>query len=738
MTSNNEFLNPYNFIPVKTQSPDRKISAADIANGKHPRVRHDVWQAGALHGRISCSLTTETPMVIGGSYSRENDRQSTPTIQHPYRRRHASGKDEIAIPGNTLRGLIGSTVEALSNSALRVLEDRRYSVRKKPNKALNMIGFLQWDDAREGWNVIPCAVTSLRSENNGKSIANSEKYKAVFRKHNGQPALLSDVLPAYVDGVEKDFNSGDWAYARMDSIIDGTIDAINDYADSRYHNGLKVKHGTILGRKILGRVLSEEAYEKLSSSEKANFQCGALRILGGHHHACEVLNGEKERDLPPTKEHECFIPVPLDKSGKEDYCRPLPVSQTVIDRFNDIARERHAEDKRLPYNLKGLRAAEGLQNNQYVYFDVSGVQVDGMSRWAVSEISISAIWREPVPRSAHEFFHRIDGDLLPWSGARVRLTAAESIFGCVSSGAGEDDVTLPALASRLRFSDALLATPSQEDVLGEEVKLQILGAPKPPSPSLYFQFSKSSTAVTKQELSTSQTSALPRGRKWYLHHGDCGKETPWKSRTGAGDSGNKQRICARPILAGTEFRFTIEFANFSPAELELLCAALRPDGKYRHKLGLGKPLGLGTVAIDVDEIGIKNRTYSAYCPASIDMDRIPETIYTSLGDLLEKRGDSNRESALIDSEIRGILETIGNPKNVNLPVCYPRTQVQFDQWKKASGGQEEKLFEWFVNNDSGGKPQALAPVKRGEPLKGLEANAKKTKKKTGKKWNRRR
>lgn len=84
-----KFLNPYNFVPLG--KPARTESGEKIAKGEHASVRHDAWQPDALHGQLRCSLVVETPLVIGGEYDRHDEKQSTPTIQAPYRRRMANG-----------------------------------------------------------------------------------------------------------------------------------------------------------------------------------------------------------------------------------------------------------------------------------------------------------------------------------------------------------------------------------------------------------------------------------------------------------------------------------------------------------------------------------------------------------------------------------------------------------------------------------------------------------------------
>ena len=468
MSNDQKFLNPYNFVPVESDTVT--VDAGDIAQGRHERIRHDAWQADALHGRITCKLTAETPLVIGGSYSIADKKKTTPKLQHPYRRRNADGSEELAIPGNSLRGMIGSAIEALSNSALRVLEDKEYKVRLR--------------------------------------------------------------------------------------------------------------------------------------------------------------------------------------SGKRT-----------------------------------------------------------------------------VPATARQFFSAISGDLVPWSSERSRLTPAEVLLGCVSSNDRVDPDSLAGFASRLRFRDALVDAEevNEDQLLGTSVKLQILSKPEPPSPSLYFQFTKSEGAVKKHDLVQANPSVKPRGRKWYLHHQRSNNRAfqPWVSRAGNADTDNSQRIVARPIRLGTRFGFTIEFSNLSLVELELLCAALAPHENYRHKLGLGKPLGLGTVRLEVETIRLDQRDYEAYSRASLDSlesDDLPSRAYNSFESLAKERPDIDSEQSLIKPLIRPIFETLGDPDRVNLPVCYPRTQAQFSAWKRQGGGQEDKLFEWFVNNDRSQPPQALPRVQPGQSLQGLRTN----------------
>lgn len=119
-----EFLNPYQFIPVTgtINGEARRIRATDIASGltTHP-ARHDLWQPEMRSGRIICRVHLDTPIVVGGE---QVDKPRTRV--RPYCR-----NDQPAIPASSLRGMVSSLAEALSQSSLRVLEDRDLVVSKR-------------------------------------------------------------------------------------------------------------------------------------------------------------------------------------------------------------------------------------------------------------------------------------------------------------------------------------------------------------------------------------------------------------------------------------------------------------------------------------------------------------------------------------------------------------------------------------------------------------------------------
>jgi CRISPR/Cas system CSM-associated protein Csm3 (group 7 of RAMP superfamily) len=75
------------------------------------------------------------------------------------------------------------------------------------------------------------------------------------------------------------------------------------------------------------------------------------------------------------------------------------------------------------------------------------------------------------------------------------------------------------------------------------------------------------------------------GRKYYFHH-----VQPTFSH---GPQTYSQRI--HPLGAETRFKFHVDFTNLETEEFAALLLALRLEPAMRHKIGYGKPMGLGSV-----------------------------------------------------------------------------------------------------------------------------------------------
>jgi hypothetical protein len=109
---------------------------------------------------------------------------------------------------------------------------------------------------------------------------------------------------------------------------------------------------------------------------------------------------------------------------------------------------------------------------------------------------------------------------------------------------------------------------------------------------------------------------------------------------------------------------------------------------------MGKPIGLGTVNIEIQTLELINRQqrYSE--------DDLKATRYN--GETLDVNNLRNNFIKTMDKDIRQALEILGNPHNINTPVHYPQVR---------GADIEEETYRWFVANDIGsGRGQHRIPA----------------------------
>lgn len=155
-----------------------------------------------------------------------------------------------------------------------------------------------------------------------------------------------------------------------------------------------------------------------------------------------------------------------------------------------------------------------------------------------------------------------------------KLDIAEAIFGKESSH-----------ASRVFFEDAALL-PGQKDVLMPEKSPKILSGPKPTT----FQHYLRQDGKELKTLNHWNSECYIRGHKLYWHRNN----KDWHEKEIIND---KQHTIIRAVKPGTIFNFRIRFENLSKVELGALLFVLDLPKNHYHKLGMGKPLGLGSVKI---------------------------------------------------------------------------------------------------------------------------------------------
>jgi CRISPR-associated protein (TIGR03986 family) len=149
-------------------------------------------------------------------------------------------------------------------------------------------------------------------------------------------------------------------------------------------------------------------------------------------------------------------------------------------------------------------------------------------------------------------------------------------------------------AGRIFFEDCPIC-----DSKGTELKFfKILSSPKPTSFQLYLE----QNGAGNEKIHWGSDIARIRGNKMYWH---SKKDYTNPDAVGKNEeellkrifSGNEMYTAGNVVKAGSIFKGRIRFEGLSKAELGALLFVLELPKGCAHKIGMGKPLGLGSVEI---------------------------------------------------------------------------------------------------------------------------------------------
>jgi RAMP superfamily len=157
--------------------------------------------------------------------------------------------------------------------------------------------------------------------------------------------------------------------------------------------------------------------------------------------------------------------------------------------------------------------------------------------------------------------------------------------------------------------------------------------------------------------------------------------------------------------------FHVDFENLSQTELELLCFVIKPFEGFEHRIGLGKPIGLGSIEIKPLALGLVNRQ-QRYTQGKLTAPRF-SAIWNAANTSLPKRFANLNASASSegmdftllaqagakatqarDPALLRSIVLLGNPEAVKLPVHTPQLDGQ---------PIENETFKWFADNEGSGK-----------------------------------
>ncbi len=650
------FLNPYNFVRILTKSrPENHVL------GNCPPPPHDRYVG--LTGRITCKVETVTPLFISDSHAIEEeivkDGRGRERAHYTYRFFQLDGKP--AIPASSLRGMVRSVFEAVTNSCFSTLSgeempgDKRLSYHLPPGEALKLVpGRVRKVDNQWMLELLPgtTPVVPGQRPSDHQYAAWVQFYRPLQRSKTKAKSPHSP-------------------YSRRRRLTRDNLQL-----GKSYWALIESVHHPLRGFHFWNVVALAEGKEQLPEPKP-----GQLIVKG---YLC--INNQ---NIENKHDERLFFRSPDNHSLGQ----PLPLSDKVRKRYKELItdyQERHRDDifKRKRRG-KDPEQPEGREPafSRFIVNEEARELREGDLVYAMLErtsegVVVKFLVPVSVPRVSYE--HTI-GELL---GERAnerllcrdfnRLCPACRVFGWVREDAGNVGPEKPtAYAGRVRFSQGTLTHSAGEL---PETTLTILSTPKPTTTPFYLL---NKNGQPDPMVTYDREGARLRGRKFYRHQGEA-KESEYR-RTEKSDHNRTVRGALKP---GASFTFTVDFENLAPLELGALLYALElEDGMY-HRLGYAKPLGFGSVKITVEKVEIvdwQERLQSIEAGAGWNSVSEQHWKQYKANFLHEMRQIYGSDFDEVLADLRALL---GDPPD--LPIHYPRPTKQFDP--------DHPQFEWFVGN----------------------------------------
>jgi len=580
---------PYNFVELP-----EKIVEAEL-----PLPEGDRYHLDRHTGIIKCTLTTKSPLYIrcgltpsdfsifgdtpNEDLTPEQRKKKAEFFQHPSNLLHPF------LPGSSLRGMLRTLVEIISFGKIeRVSDQQKFFFRAVAaksddplrdkykdhigNMAKNVkAGYLEFDTKQNKWLVRP-------SQKIDEQLFIEVKEEDI---KDDLPSLILMKKASYIP-----------QYIQISFEVTATsINVSEDLNKYPSHQGWLVTSGNML----------ENLLEKTTEQER------------------EKLLQRKE-----GRKYHYII-------GKADHSvRRLEISDEAIRNYRDaLTNFQKGEEKPFKNNPKNR------------FTEKMGVLQDGLPIFyceSEADKPVILFGQSPnfrIPYSPYNDAQAASAvDFIPKDiGESDIIDLADAIFGFVR---GEKDKTArdatengkekreQSRAGRVFISDGCYVNNEDGIWLTEEtITPQILASPKPTTFQHYLVQTTHEKPTLKHYASKPNEETVIRGHKLYWHKGNVSKDKIQADATKAEiEEKRSQYTEIKPIKQGVSFEFTIHFENLSDVELGALLwiltlssneanklKLLNLDGqeKYRFSLGMGKPLGMGAVALEKYDLVLNER-----------------------------------------------------------------------------------------------------------------------------------
>ena len=722
-------------LPDGLYNPYYYIQPNKIVERIQEPITHDRYHKGMLSGKIICNLKTLSPLFVPDTISNKAFNnyviEKTGKAENKYKSyRFFRLHDDVMLPGSSLRGMVSYVYQILTNSCFKNMDESQFLTRRM--------------EVAEGGNISNGIVKKIQNEyyivKSGKfripfyddDLVVDELYSndALFLENidDGSRKKLSDDEKREYLGKVINNNKilAEYAKKNRDYLSD-----VKEQNPEKYNNILSGKESVCFRKVKKWNNKADEIVFFIPEEDYTNNDVKGYLKFTGLNNANKDVDGKKDKTEQYEKYDKLGFPADLQillssttpkiRPGKKfNYPRPVLYcvtenndEYTVSKRcervfsaknVNEVLSERNIKQQ-LGRKLFKVTPAARKQYNDVIqsYKDNTGKIADKFrSIIPNSELTVGdLVYFKPLKENAvnivpvnisrksdslpmgkrffpgyeelrpceHECIENCmecDPDCLNrfFSDYFKGLCPACSLFGTTS------------YRGRIRFGFAKLqnkklpdwyvdAESSINEKNGKPVTLKLQERPRVTWP-MPNQFSKII------------------GRKIYVNH-----PAPVKIDSSIIPSENNTTI--EPLAAGNMFQFQIDFENLEKWELGCLLYALELEPQMAHRLGMGKPLGLGSVQINVKDILLRNTEHSGIKENPVikwNSDIGKKNSYISTG----------KETLLtwFDKENKGKWEEIKHIRDFRSGMKIPDKGVKINYLDGFKGHEKFKnIFDWF-------------------------------------------
>ncbi len=634
MSKEINFVNPYNFIPFKEKSD------------KVPPEEEKV-----LSGVINYTVLTKTPLFIANTSTDkafsekvvfgENDgridtgdatggdrAQKIAEIKEEHKRydffsynKLEEGSEDFylpVIPGSEIRGMFRNQYEILTSSCLSGFEDVLLS----------------------------------------KRTAEVFKSGLIKKTSDGYELYSAEDCLWRTEGADDQTDLDNWNTRRDYKK--------KSYIQTKIAEGQKVDFYKLARKLERGKAKPLARLQKPTNRSADHFSewASAPKEIG------YVLKGEDGPEMQPdrsgktSQKHCCHIFVVTQNRVEQD----LDIS--CLDKVLEVYKNNSESGGNYAYKEYGIKWREFKKSEDNIgeFFPV--YYSEGTK--GIIYLSPASITREVYKNGIKQLIK----NLAPCS-CKKDLCPACSLFGTIT---GKKE----AVASRIRFSDLEMSSEVEDakDCYDSIVTLYPLSSPKISNTEFYVKrpapdavFWTFDYYIDREHKMHPIVNPELNGRKFYWHNMKLEKLSESAKVT-------KLNMTIRPVMKGITFSGQLYFDKISETELERLIWMLNAgeggkieDKKSGYKLGAAKPLGLGSIAVSVDDVQIRK----------IEINE------NGISYMTEPYEETVTPDELFDSDIVSEFRVMNGFNSVpeDLKISYPVIPGQ----KEGDEG-----FTWFTNN----------------------------------------